>query len=116
VFECRLEPNLVRANSILKDAVKMLPPDGRLLERAEIHELHGRVREKAGYINATLSYTEAERLYQRIVDGRDSDDVLPAQEGLKRVREALQRIRLQPLTQTDESVLGAPPNGRTGDN
>jgi tetratricopeptide (TPR) repeat protein len=103
VYEFRLQPNLYSANSALLAAVAALPPDAGMLEKAEIHELHGRVREKAGYALATQSYTEAERLYQRAVDGKEAANTeqAVANAGLKRVREALQRIRLRPIQPTN---------------
>jgi tetratricopeptide (TPR) repeat protein len=106
VHECRSQPNYTRANVVLLGAVAVLPPDAALLDKAEIHEMHGRVREKAGIGLATQSYTEAERFYQRIVDGSKSNDeeVAAARAGLTRVRGALQRIRLKP-------IQAAAPNG-----
>jgi tetratricopeptide (TPR) repeat protein len=112
VHECRIQPNYGRANSALIGAVAALPPDAPILEKAEIHEMHGRVREKAGIGLATQSFTEAERLYQRIVDGHRSDtgEVADAHAGLKRVREALQRIRLKPIQPVPSNGGGnAPP-------
>jgi tetratricopeptide (TPR) repeat protein len=112
VWECRKpQPNLQKANSLLIDAAKALPGNAPLLEKAEIHEMHGRVREKAAINKATQSYTEAERFYHRIVDGSnsDDDDVAVAKAGLQRVRDALQRIRLQPLTYSDNGQAPAPP-------
>ena len=100
VQEFRPQPNYLKANYALINAVASLPPDAPLLEKAEIHEVHGRVREKEGIGLATQSYTEAERFYQRIVDGKNDADVPIAKAGLARVREALQRIRLQPIQPT----------------
>jgi tetratricopeptide (TPR) repeat protein len=113
VWECRKpQPNLTRANSVLIEAVKALPGNAPLLERAEINEMHGRVREKAGIGRATDSYTSAELAYQRIVDGNNVNDadVPIAQAGLERVRAAHQRIRLRPL-QNDNSPTLSPPSG-----
>jgi tetratricopeptide (TPR) repeat protein len=99
VHECRPQPNLKGATSALIEAVRVLPTDAPQIEKAEIHEMHGRIREKAeAFDRATQSYTAAELWYQRIVDKKNSDDVPVAKEGLKRVRDALQRIRLRPLT------------------
>lgn len=99
VHENKPHPNLNEANRLLIQAVPALPQDARLLERGEMHEVHGRVREKARFDNASQSYTQAEIFYQRIVDGSNSElaDLAAAREGLVRVRAALQRIRLQPL-------------------
>jgi tetratricopeptide (TPR) repeat protein len=103
VHECRPQPNLSKANSALIEAVKALPTDAPQIEKAEIHEMHGRIRQRAeSFGRATQSYTAAELWYQRIVDTKNSDDVPIAKEGLKRVREALQRIRLRPLTNAED--------------
>jgi len=111
VYEFRSQPNLYNANSALIAAVAALPPDAALLEKAEIPEMHGRVREKARIGLATQSYTEAERLYQRIVNGHASSDAdeAAAHAGLERVREALQRIRLKPIQLTAPSGSSAAP-------
>lgn len=122
VNECKPQPNLPRANIIMLQAVAAVPTDAPLLEKAEIHELHGRIREKARIQLATQSYTEAERLYQRIVDGKnngdgtrlDDNDIPPANAGLSRVRTALQRIRLQPLIADGAVALAPPSNGDNG--
>src|SRR5262249_16211808 len=111
VWECRKpHANLQKANAVLIEAVKALPGNAPLLDKAEIQEMHGRVREKAAIGRATQSYTEAERFYQRIVDGSNSgnDGVTAAKAGLQRVRDALQGIRLQPLTYTDNNQAAAP--------
>ena len=102
IFEFRSQPNLFSANATLIAAIAALPADADLLEKAEVHETHGRVREKARIGLATQSYTEAERLYQRIADDQASDEVdrATADAGLNRVREALQKIRLRPMPPT----------------
>jgi tetratricopeptide (TPR) repeat protein len=111
INECKTQPNLARANGLLIQAVNALPTNSRLLEKAEIHELHGRVREKARISLATQSYTQAELNYQRIVDGRndDGDDIVAAKAGLRRVRDALQRIRLAPLNGEDNQPAFSAP-------
>jgi tetratricopeptide (TPR) repeat protein len=108
VYECRPQPNYHQANLSLLGAVAALPADAPLLEKAEIQEMHGRVREKAGIALATQSFTEAERFYQRIIDRHASEhtEKAIADAGLKRVREALQRLRLKPIQPTNGS--GAP--------
>jgi hypothetical protein len=111
VCEFRTPPNFFGANSALIAAVEALPIDAELLERAEIHEIHGRVREKAKIGLATQSYTEAERLYHRIAStpaatGADGAEARP---GLARVREALQRIRLRSTEPATPNGKGVPP-------
>jgi hypothetical protein len=72
--------------------------------------MYGRVREKQKAFNkATLSYTDAEGWYLKVVDNNRSDveDEQIAKAGLKRVRDALDR--LQRPTVNDEGIsLRAP--------
>jgi tetratricopeptide (TPR) repeat protein len=109
VYACKPQPNLNQANTILIAAVGALPLNAPNIESAEIHEMHGRVRDQLGYGKATDSYTAAELWYQRIVDGKNSDDVPAAKDGLNRVRKALQDIRLRPLTQASDGGAIVPP-------
>src|SRR5262249_12783320 len=97
-YECRRQPNLFQAKSLVKDAVDALPPEALHIEKAEIHEMRGRVCANYGFQNkATASYTEAQFWYQRIVEENNSDneDVLIAKAGLKRVFDAVHRIRMK---------------------
>jgi len=101
VYEFREPPNVYQANLILKEAVSALPADASHLERAEIHEVHGRVRKKCGHQNAaTDSYAEAQFWYQRIVKEGNSNDehLLVAKTGYQRVSDEVHRIRLGLLT------------------
>jgi tetratricopeptide (TPR) repeat protein len=106
----RRQPNLVNARKALIAALKILPESAPHLERAEIHEMYGRVREKQKAFNkATLSYSDAEGWYLKVVDNNRSDveDVQIAKAGLKRLRDALDR--LQRPTVNDEGIsLRAP--------
>jgi hypothetical protein len=64
--------NLDQANKILKGFVDELPNlaplrDRDLLEKAELHELHGTVRRELNYDNARESFDRAQRDYDTIV-------------------------------------------------
>jgi hypothetical protein len=100
----RPQPYLAKAKLALMKAVNILPDGAPHLERAEINEMHGRVREKQrAFIKATLSYNDAEIWYLKVIDSGNSDaeDVKAADAGLKRVREALHEIEQRPI-QSDE--------------
>ena len=119
VNECKDPPALQRANGLLRDALAALPENDPLIERAEIHEMQGRVRKQIGperiYLPAaTSSYTEAAQLYQRIVDENirdgDPENISRAKAGFTRCRDEMDKIvaRLKQLTDNGD---GASPNG-----
>ena len=92
-------------------ALSPVPESAPHLERAEVNEMQGRVREKQKAFNrATLSYTDAEGWYLKVIGNNESDaeDVQIAKAGLNRVRDALDRLQ-QRSTPNDEGVsLRAP--------
>jgi len=114
VYECKPQPNLVRANSALMKAVEALPANAPYLDKAELHEMHGRAREKLRTFNvATQSYRAAEFWYLRIINENNSiDETAPiAKAGLQRVRDATYRIQLGALTQGEsENSIALAPN------
>jgi tetratricopeptide (TPR) repeat protein len=101
VNECKTPPSLQRANGLLRDALACLPENDPPMDRAELHEMQGRVRKQIGpdhiYLPAaTGSYTDAAELYQRIIDEniRDGDarNISKAKAGLSRCREEIEKI------------------------
>jgi hypothetical protein len=75
---------------INKEWVLVNAPD---LERAEIHEMHGRVRCKLDQLNAEESYIEARHAYQRFIRSNPSRECARiAREGLGRVDNVLEQI------------------------
>jgi len=107
----RPQPSLVNARRALIAALKILPESAPHLERAEIHEMQGRVREKQKAFNkATRSYTDAEGWYLKVIDNNKSDteDVQIAKAGLNRVRGALDRLQQRPTPNDEKVSLRAP--------
>jgi len=94
VYECRPSPNGSKANGVLIDAVhNALPTNASDLEKAEIHEMHGRVRTKLNQLNAEESYIEARHAYQRFIRSNPSREyVRIAKKGLERVDHALEQL------------------------
>jgi tetratricopeptide (TPR) repeat protein len=73
VYECTPSPNWGKANGVLIEAVNnALPTNAPDLEKAEIHEMHGRVRYKLDQLNAEESYIEARHTYQRFIRSNPS--------------------------------------------
>jgi hypothetical protein len=119
VFEFRQPPRPHPANQIIGTALAVLPADAPNLEKAEMHEMHGRVRVKCGHLIAARgSYDYAHFWYQRIVN-HSSEDVSVAHEGLQRVRNAVHDIQEQLLardadgggTTRPQPITPPPPNG-----
>jgi tetratricopeptide (TPR) repeat protein len=110
----RPQPYWAKANLALMKAVNILPDGAPHLERAEINEMHGRVREKQrAFIKATRSYNDAEIWYLKVIDSENSDaeEVQAAEAGLKRVREALHEIEHGPIQNDEGTPQAAAPDG-----
>ena len=106
VCEFRQPPRPHPANAILGAALTVLPADAPDLEKAEIHEMRGRVHVKCGHLPAAKrSYEEAHFWYQRIINQKRSEneeEVSAAQAGLPRVRTAVHEIQENLLERGDD--------------
>src|SRR5262249_8915624 len=106
VCEFRQPPRPHPANAILGAALTVLPADAPDLEKAEIHEMRGRVHVKCGHLPAAKrSYEEAHFWYQRIINQKRSEneeEVSAAQAGLPRVRTAIHEIQENLLERGDD--------------
>jgi len=105
--------NLRRANEILKDLVDdVLPSNAPDLEKAEIHEMHGRVRYQLDYRNAEMSYRQAQHAYNSVLRNKPGRELaLIAKNGLDRVDDALRQIlqKWPPDDDEDAAVAVTPP-------
>src|SRR5262249_19153645 len=105
VCEFRQPPRPHPANSILGAALTVLPADAPDVEKAEIHEIRGRVHVKCGHLPAAKrSYEQSHFWYQRIINQKRSEkeEVSAAHAGLLRVREAIHDIQEKLLERGDD--------------